>query len=111
MSFQNLLLSRLSNTNSPQPFFSGEVLQPSKSSLQPSSEPAPISPCLFLVMLGASEQNAVLQVRSHKKRGENHLPQPAGHTVSGFLSLPSGHSRAICFHCKRMCFVFFFLIN
>ena len=36
----------------------------------------------FLLILGAPELNAVLQVGSHKSRvdGQNHLPQPAGHT-------------------------------
>ena len=58
----------------------GEVFQPSDHFCGPPLDP--LQQVHVLLMLGAPELNAILQVGSHKSRveGENHLPQPAGHT-------------------------------
>ncbi|KAK4830718.1 hypothetical protein QYF61_013168 [Mycteria americana] len=72
-------LLQAKQTQLSQPIFVGEVLQPSDhlhgsclDSLQQDH---------VLLMLGAPELDAVLQVRSHQSRVEekNHLPQPADH--------------------------------
>jgi len=49
-------------------------------------------------MLGAPELDAVLQVRSHKSgvKGQNHLPQSAGHT-----SLDAAQDTVGFLGCKR----------
>ncbi|KAK4818782.1 hypothetical protein QYF61_019128, partial [Mycteria americana] len=62
-----------------QPVFIGEVLQPSDHFCGPSLDS--LQQVHVLLMLGAPEQDAVLQVGSHESRveGENHLPRPPGH--------------------------------
>ena len=64
----------------PQPFFIGEVLQPSDALCSPPLDP--LQHLGVLLVMDASELNAVLQVGSHESRveGQNHLPQLADHT-------------------------------
>ena len=60
------------------PVLTGEVLQPSD---QLHGPPLDLLQRLHvLLVLGAPELDAVLQVRSHESRaeGHNHLPRPAG---------------------------------
>ena len=51
-----------------------------------------------LLVLGAPELNTVLQVGSHESRveGQNHLPEPAGHT-----SLDATQDTVGLLSCKR----------
>ena len=60
-----------------QPFFTGEVLQPSDHFHHPPADP------LHFTVLRATELDTRLQVRSHESgvEGQNHLPQPAGHAA------------------------------
>ena len=68
-----------------------------------------------LLVLGASELNAVLQITSHQRRvkGDNNLPQLAGHAVfevaqdmAGFL----GCKHISLAHAEGFC-LFVFLVN
>jgi len=63
-----------------QPFLIGEVLQPSDHFCGPLLDL--LQQVHVFPVLRAPELDAGLQVRSHQSRveGQNHLPQPAGHT-------------------------------
>ncbi|KAK4808881.1 hypothetical protein QYF61_007996 [Mycteria americana] len=63
-----------------QPVFIGEVLQPSDHLHGPPLDL--LQQVHVLLMLGAPQVDAVLQVGSHKSgvKGQNHLPRPAGHS-------------------------------
>ncbi|KAK4825708.1 hypothetical protein QYF61_002067 [Mycteria americana] len=62
------------------PVFTGEVLQPSDHLRGPPLDS--LQQLHVLLMLGAPELNAVVQLGSHESgvEGQNHLPRPAGHT-------------------------------
>ncbi|KAK4828770.1 hypothetical protein QYF61_000795 [Mycteria americana] len=80
-----------------QPFFTGEVIQPSDHLCGPPLDS--LQQVHVLLMLGAPEVNVVLQVGSHESgvEGENHLPRPAGHA-----SFDAAQDTVGLLGCKRM---------
>ena len=63
----------------PQPFLTGELLQPSGHLSDPPLDP--LQQLSVFLILGAPYLDTVLQMGPHKSRieGDNHLPLPAGH--------------------------------
>jgi len=73
-----------------QPVLAGELLQPSDHPCGPSLDP--LQQPRVLLVLGAPELHAVLQVGSHESgiEGQNHLPRPAGRASSDAAQDPGG---------------------